>query len=160
MARASPGRRVPGLRPAAFAEGGNGDPWPRLAIRPTSRTGLGLFAVSPFKAGERIARIEGEPISADYDARFRVGSRWYATGHRSWVDPHLDNPGRFVNHSCDPNAKVDLRLRIVALRPIGRDEQVCIDYSKTEEDPLWSMRCRCGAAGCRKVIRAARSFKA
>ncbi|HKZ59150.1 MAG TPA: SET domain-containing protein-lysine N-methyltransferase [Candidatus Thermoplasmatota archaeon] len=135
------------------------DPWPRLAIRPTSRTGLGLFAVATFAPGDRIAVIEGETITATYDSRYRLGSRWYGVGPHAWVDPYLDNPGRFVNHSCDPNARIDARLAIVALRTIRRGEQVCVDYSLTEEDPEWSMRCRCGAAGCRGVIRAGRVFE-
>ncbi len=135
------------------------DPWPRLAIRPTSRIGLGLFAVSPFKAGERIAVVEGKRMNMGYDDRFRIGSRWYGVGHKTWIDPYLDNPGRFVNHSCNANANVDPRLAIVATRPIRRSEQICIDYSLTEEDPEWAMKCRCGAANCRKVIRAGRVFE-
>lgn len=145
--------------PAGATRSARGDPWPRLAIRPTSRIGLGLFAVTPFKAGERIATVEGEILRMAYDARFRLGSRWYGIGHHTWIDPFLDNPGRFVNHSCNPNARVDGRRAIVATRAILRGEQVCIDYSLTEEDPEWSMRCRCGASNCRRVIRAGRVFE-
>ena len=56
-----------------------------------------------------------------------------------WTDgTHLDvdEPGRVVNHSCDPN--VALRPNehgaydFVTLRAVEADEELCFDYESTE----------------------------
>jgi hypothetical protein len=58
-----------------------------------------------------------------------------------------------MNHSCEPNSVIMGRTRIVALRRIEVGEEVTFDYSTNVGWDGFSMRCKCGAAGCRKVVR-------
>ena len=58
-----------------------------------------------------------------------------------------------MNHSCEPNCVIMGRTRIVALRRIEAGEEVTFDYSTNVGWDGFSMRCRCGTKGCRKVVR-------
>lgn len=49
-------------------------------------------------------------------------------------------------------------MTFVALRDIGRGEELCFDYSTTEVDTSWAMPCTCGAHNCRKLIRSIHSL--
>jgi len=64
---------------------------------------------------------------------------------------YLDEPGRFINHSCSPNAAVIADTRLVAIRNIAPDEEIRFDYSTTISDG-WTMPCLCGSADCRGLI--------
>ena len=46
----------------------------------------------------------------------------------------LDEPGRLVNHSCDPNAAIREELLLVAIRDIQIGEEIRFDYSTTISD--------------------------
>jgi hypothetical protein len=65
----------------------------------------------------------------------------------------LDEPGRLMNHSCDPNTGVvDNEFGgydFVALREIRADEELTWDYETTEYESIAVGRCLCGAAACR-----------
>jgi hypothetical protein len=37
-------------------------------------------------------------------------------------------------------------------------EEITIDYSTIEGDPLWEMKCACGEKNCRKIIRSIHSM--
>ena len=66
------------------------------------------------------------------------------------IDP--DRPLDHINHHCTPNAAFGPRRQLIALRPIAPHEEVTIDYSTTEADSAWTMRCACGAAACRGTL--------
>jgi hypothetical protein len=70
----------------------------------------------------------------------------------------LEKPGRYVNHSCVPNAGIKQHTQLVALRDISRGEEICYDYSTTMHENHWTMICKCGAPGCRKIVRDFRSL--
>jgi hypothetical protein len=61
--------------------------------------------------------------------------------------------GRFVNHSCNPNAGLRDNRHMIALRPIEAGEEIRFDYSTCMSERLWTMHCRCGESNCRTVIR-------
>ena len=61
-----------------------------------------------------------------------------------------DNDAKYINHSCDPNAYVEVKknhIWIHALRDIKKGEEITYDYNfdveHYEEYP-----CRCGSANC------------
>jgi len=64
---------------------------------------------------------------------------------------YLDEPGRFVNHSCAPNAAVVSDTSLMSIRRIEAGEEICFDYSTTVSDG-WTMPCRCGSPNCRGLI--------
>lgn len=65
----------------------------------------------------------------------------------------LESPGRFVNHSCEPNTGIRDGIRLVALRDLDPGEEIRFDYSTTMQEDHWVMEgCRCGAPSCRGSV--------
>jgi len=124
-----------------------------------SRTGNGVFTTRTFKAGEVLIAVTGTFVTCDVDDDMDETER--ANTYRYDMDRYVspgNSIGNFVNHSCVPNAKVMKRrekLYVVAHTTIPNGSEVLFDYSTiTARDDEWTMRCRCGNATCRKVIRA------
>src|ERR1035441_1813888 len=46
----------------------------------------------------------------------------------------------------------EIRERLPALRDIQTGEEICYDYSTTMDEKSFTMHCRCGAPGCRRVV--------
>jgi hypothetical protein len=121
-----------------------------------SQTGKGVFANRRFKDEDLVGEIVGELID---DTGY--GSD-YCFDLESGVRMEPSPPFRFINHSCDPNCEFDFceitdaegavtltRVLLFALRPIGADEQLTIDYNWQAEAAI---PCRCGSAKCRGWI--------
>jgi SET domain-containing protein len=123
-----------------------------------ARHGRGLFAARPFAADETIIKIAGRVV--DYRVLWERGGRFAANclrfGPETYLDPG-DSLGRYVNHSCEPNAgirKANNQLLLFAAKRIRPRQEILIDYSTTiGDDDIWTMRCRCGARMCRRVIK-------
>ncbi|MBN9414274.1 hypothetical protein ABS71_10815 [bacterium SCN 62-11] len=115
--------------------------------------GEGLFAAEPIKAGTRIVSYQGERISKEESARRRAALNSYIFHlDYAWdVDGSgLDNTARYVNHSCDPNCRVELdgkEIWIVADRDLEAGQELSFNYgydlSEYERFP-----CACGARNC------------
>lgn len=128
-----------------------------VAVR-RARNGRGLFATRSFRAGETISRIPGRIVH--WKLLWKIGGEFQAKcirfGPETYLDPG-DGPGRWLNHSCEPNAalrKVNNRLVLFAAEPIRAGAELTIDYSTTiGDDDVWTMRCNCGRRACRKRIR-------
>ena len=67
---------------------------------------------------------------------------------------HIDTqpPAVFVNHSCEQNAGIRGDKCLVALRAISRGDEIRFDYSTMMEEQSFTMNCRCGTVGCRRVV--------
>lgn len=63
-----------------------------------------------------------------------------------------EEPGEFVNHSCDPNCGMQDQLAIVTRRPIAPGEAITIDYAMCMTSSVLDMQCDCGAPMCRGRI--------
>src|SRR5581483_2747085 len=130
----------------------------RVVVAP-ARNGRGLFAVRAFEPGETILRIDGRVVHHTVLWR-RRGSTFSANcirfGPHTYLDPG-SSPGRYVNHSCRPNAgirKANNRLYLVAAKRSRANTEITFDYSTTiGDDDIWTMRCNCGERGCRRRIR-------
>lgn len=123
---------------------------PPLTYVSTSPTGRGFFAGEPISPGTCILQFSG-PILTLNETRSRGPAA--ANALQIGVDRYLylDEPGRFVNHSCLPNAAVIGDTRLVAIRPIAAGEEIRFDYSTTVSDG-WTMECLCGTAACRGLV--------
>ena len=126
-----------------------------VEVRASGIEGLGMFAVRPFQAGERIKRVNVvREITAEFPLRNELGER---ADHCDYPDGKvvlLGFPDRHVNHSCDPNAyqMFDGGLsHLVARRAIAPHEEVTTDYNiNITAGTAWP--CKCGAARCRGVV--------
>jgi SET domain-containing protein len=107
--------------------------------------GLGVFALRPYRRGELIAVVTGEIIGEHRLHTLQLTP-----------DSHLYDP-EFTGcllHSCDPNAIIDPAERTVtALRDIGVDEAITVDYTHTEDHLVRQFACMCGSPNCRRWIK-------
>jgi len=120
-----------------------------------SDIGVGVFASKDISQGETVIRFRG-PLMDGEEVLRRKGDREgevLQVGRDLYLDPV--EPGRSVNHSCEPNAGLVSDTRLVALRDIRAGEEVRFDYSTTVDDEDgWEIDCLCGARQCRGRIRA------
>jgi SET domain-containing protein len=100
--------------------------------------GRGLFAGESIAAGTEILRLTG-PILTLNEVRAK-GPSQAANALQIGIDRYLDLevPGRFINHSCCPNAAVIRDTTLVAIRQIAAGEEIRFDYSTTISDG-WTM---------------------
>ncbi len=117
-----------------------------LRIARSEINGFGLFANRGFAANDAVCQLQG----ALKRRPRRSLPNWIGIGPGLWIDPAL--PLQHINHSCSANVAFGRNRRLYALRKIAAGEEVTLDYSTTETDPLWSMACSCHAANCRKTL--------
>ena len=123
-----------------------------------TRNGLGVFAARTFARGHVIDKIAGRITHHRvlWRRRGSFAANCIRFGPNTYLDPISDS-GRYLNHSCEPNAgihKSNNQLFLVAAKRVEKGTQIVIDYSTTiGDDDIWTMRCNCGANGCRKTIR-------
>jgi len=117
----------------------------------TDALGRGLFAAQSFRPGQPILVLTG-PVLDRAEVLSLDGDRAFAL--RIGPDEYLDTmpPGRYANHSCDPNAGIMNDRKLIALRAIEMGEEIRFDYSTTMSEGHWTMECRCGQPTCRRVI--------
>lgn len=121
-----------------------------------SATGLGLFAVKPIAKRATIATYRGKRIpTAEAQRRERrFGARYMFEIDRRWTidGSSRRNLGRYLNHSCAPNAEPVLRagkIVFVALRAIAPGEEIAYDYGDEYVD-LYIKPAGCRCAACMK----------
>jgi hypothetical protein len=122
-----------------------------------AQIGKGLFTKRSFEAGASLATLKGVlipvpnihgTVSSMSDNTIRYSKEYY-------LSP-AGELGDFLNHSCEPNARIEQSspaLSLIAITNIPSDTEVTIDYSTVlaDDDP-WSMKCFCGAGACRSEI--------
>ena len=116
-----------------------------------SALGAGLFAAQALQPGQAILLLSGAVLSRDEIVA--LGSeRSYAI--QIGPDEYLDTmpPGRYANHSCNPNAGIKNDRVLMALRPVAAGEEIRFDYSTAMGRGHWTTECRCGEPSCRGVI--------
>jgi hypothetical protein len=113
--------------------------------------GRGIYARIPIRAGESILTFDGPVLS--HEQVLSLGEAQAYTiqiGPDEYVD--TTQPGRYTNHSCEPNAGIVGDRLLIALRHIAPGEEVQFDYSTTMSEDHWTMECRCGRPSCRNVV--------
>ena len=124
-----------------------------LEVRPSRIDGQGVFAAQAIAAARKIGEIRGESISVD-EARIRATRSErimiVEVSPRRAIDfSKSGDPMRYTNHSCRPNARLDIRqgrVEFYALRAIAPGEEVTVHYGETHHQGR--LACRCGAEGC------------
>jgi len=124
----------------------------KVTITKSPIHGNGVFAKYKIKKGETAFIIKGKFVkwSVTNQKESFYGPDWIGISDNTWIDPQ--GAAKFINHSCDPSCGIKGRLKVVALRDIQKGEELTVDYSITEIDKLWYMKCHCGAKNCRKRI--------
>lgn len=115
--------------------------------------GKGVRAGERMKKGEIIELIKGKLKFLEIKNKKDSLSypNWIGVGKNKWID--TKEPFKFLNHSCDPNVGIKGKVNVVAIKNIKEGEEITLDYSITESDELWEMKCECKATNCRGIIR-------
>jgi hypothetical protein len=116
-----------------------------------SALGRGVFAAQYFQPGQPILTFGG-PALAPPELNALGTDRAYALQIGTGEFLHLVPPGRYLNHSCDPNAGIADDRVLIALREIVPGEEIRFDYSTAMREDHWTMECRCGEYLCRRVV--------
>lgn len=124
-----------------------------VSLRPSPIHGLGAFAEAPLPARRKIGEVAGRIVDAPRALKRVARSRriyFIQLDERHGLDCSRGNALGKLNHSCRPNCYLRVighRVEVYALRPIGRGEELLIDYGQTPHDG--GMKCDCGARECR-----------
>lgn len=143
---------APAAQPVAVAER-RGPQKYAVDVRPSPIDGRGAFAAEPIAARRKIGEVRGEAISVR-EARRRAKALQrimiVELSERTAIDAsRSDDPLRFVNHSCRPNAVLRIRqgrVEFYAMRDIVRGEEITAGYGETHHEGR--LACRCGVPGC------------
>ncbi|MEK8052077.1 SET domain-containing protein [Ideonella sp. DXS22W] len=135
-----------------------------LAIRPSYQKydvtvkrsridGFGAFAAEPVPAHRKIGEIRGESISVAEARRRAAGQQRIMiveVSPKHAIDASKStDPMRFTNHSCQANARLQIRdgrIEFYSLRAIEPGEEVTVNYGETHHEG--TLPCRCGQPGC------------
>lgn len=113
--------------------------------------GLGVIAKSMIEEREAICFITGPILSFEECISLpNEGVNTFQIGVDAYVDPLF--PGRFVNHSCEPNAGLVDDTCLIALRRIEPGEEIRYDYSTALMERFWALDCQCGSKSCRGMV--------
>lgn len=129
----------------------------------TTSKGWGIRATESIKRGEFIMEFVGEVIE-EYEYKDRVNSSYKDYLHSYCM--HLEgsvvidalkkgNMCRYVNHSCQPNCKIEkwyidgfTRIGLFAMRDIAFHEELTFDYNFSPYDPFEQKICKCDSQNC------------
>ncbi len=119
---------------------GNG----KLVVKRTA-TGLGLFTLKPIPAGKKIVEYKGSIITIEEADKSHSKYLFELDEKRAIDGSTRTNIARYINHSCEPNAKAftdGKRVWAWSLRDIEASEEITIDYGEQYMD-THIKRCRC-----------------
>ena len=125
----------------------------------------GVFAARDIAEGTRIIEYTGEKITvgegrrrvkAAYDIHRQDPNRGavyiFELNKRHWIDGDVpSNTARHINHSCDPNAEIDVirgKIWITAIRDICKGEEIFYNYNYDLDENFRDHPCRCGTKRC------------
>ena len=116
--------------------------------------GLGFFTLVPIAENKKIIEYIGQVLTRD--EADKKGGKYLMTIDEDYLidgSPRT-NPARYINHSCEPNAKafrIGVRIWIWSIRDIAAGEEITYDYGKKYfEDHIKPVGCKC--TKCAKKI--------
>ena len=114
--------------------------------------GRGVILGRDVKKDEIIFKFIGKKVK-NPPGPWHYGPHWLQVGYSEWIISKPGSPGRYLNHSCNPNSGIRGKNTIIALKPLKKGTEVLIDYAMSETYPIWHMTCKCGSKNCRDVIK-------
>ena len=160
-----PRTRTPEPVPAAPARNRATRPGPFHWVSPLLRVvdrggtlGRALVARRSIRKGSLVLVMGGHIMTIEQHDRLPEPLKHYPThvsdelliGRVSLDEP--DEPGEFLNHSCDPNCGMQEQLSVVARRNIRAGEVVTIDYAMCMTSSILNLACECDEPACRGRI--------
>ena len=147
--------------------------WKSVEVFDAGPKGRGLRAKEDIRKGEFIIEYVGRAIRKQYlEGLFRR----YKTERMLYImslsnDVYIDARkkgcvARYINHSCQPNCKVDRwrvqgisRASIFAVRDIAKGEEFSFDYQWSRKKGRAPTKCHCLSPKCRGTLEVAKSLE-
>src|SRR5438093_13550211 len=118
---------------------------PKTELKASPRHGTGLFATQSIGPGEVVEvwgeRWEGRRVityTSDRSEAAAAGERGMLVMRFDtdlWsIEPPGDNPGYFINHSCDSNVWMEGAFNLVSRLPVAPGEELTVDSALSEAD--------------------------
>lgn len=114
-----------------------------------SKAGLGLYAVKDIPKKQFIIEYKG-PMLNEAQVQAKGGKYLFEISRQRTIDgSSRKNVARYINHSCKPNAEVDIkkgRVFVSAIKNIAAGEEIGYDYGKEYYDEfIKPYGCKCHA---------------
>jgi len=125
--------------------------------RPSAIAGQGLLAVVPIAKDEIVAikggHIVDTPTLRSLPERLRNSEVQIADGFHlvALEEAEYEPVMLFLNHSCEPNVGFAGNIVLVAMRDVGKGEELTTDYALFDDHDD-TMPCHCGTPSCRGTI--------
>ena len=123
-----------------------------IEISKSGIEGMGVFASKDIKKGEMVYSFEkGKVVGVTDIQNIPEREKRYLDKVGEDEFEIIEQPARYVNHSCDPNV-VEKERVAYAIKDIKKGEEITIDYDKIAylEKPF---ECQCGSKNCRGLVR-------
>ena len=147
--------------------------FPQLQVVAAGNKGRGLVTLESVSKGRICAEYCGRAVKA---SKLKQLFRRYQTDRRMYImaldkDVVLDarkkgNIARYINHSCNPNCKVErwrvrgiVRAAVVALRDLQPNEELTFDYKWERKRGRAPTKCHCGEVNCRGTLEMPKSLE-
>lgn len=149
-------------------------PWvsDAVEVKKSGMEGHGVYSVRGIKEGEVIGVFGGIVIpEADVENLTRtVPAEKLNIDHAMYIYPGFImlhdyengcDPLCFVNHACDPSAKVVNGIVLVASRDIPAGEEISWDYRLTDNVGNWTyeFKCQCGTPSCNGMVQVGPKYR-
>ena len=124
-----------------------------VTVRRSRIDGFGVFAAEPMTAGAKLGELTGEAVTVAEGRRRAQGRQRIMlielSASRAIDATRSSDPMRFTNHSCRPNARIqvaDGAIEFFALRAIEVAEEITVAYGATHHEGR--LACCCAQPGC------------
>ncbi len=120
-----------------------------VEVKRSKISGFGIFAAKSFKNAELVIKWSSHrELSKQEVDRLSKEDREHVSfiGGRFVLVP----PDGWVNHSCDPNVRLD-GFCYFAKRGIAKGGEITADYREESETGFW-MKCNCASLKCKGYI--------
>ncbi len=126
----------------------------RLRVGQSKIHGRGLYADQDIPPNRKVIEYTGEKISMKEGRKRGQTPYLFVLDERCILDGAVNGSGaELINHSCAPNLVTRIfkgHIIYMSLRRIRKGEELTVDYNYDDTDE--TMRCICGAPGCRGII--------
>lgn len=149
-------------------------PWvsESVEVRESGMEGKGVYAVKPIRAGDVIGVFGGlvVPETKIEELSRTVPADRLNLDHAMYIYPGFImlhdyengcDPLCFINHSCEPSAKVVNGIVLKAMRDIPAGEEISWNYKETDDVGDWSyeFKCQCGTPSCKGVVQVGPKYR-
>ncbi|MBF0547673.1 MAG: SET domain-containing protein [Candidatus Riflebacteria bacterium] len=118
-----------------------------IAVKASGIDKNGVFAARPIKRGEVVIKWCPKTLKDSEIAKVPASEKHYVcrSGKKHFL---MQPPERFVNHSCEPNTRVE-NCCDVAIKDIAKGEEITSDYAGCGSE---NFKCNCGSKNCRGIV--------